>query len=160
MTTTVASRDFRSVPHRDAAATWAAIVDLLTAGGKDAEKRTELLSVSGVASSAIADQGPRDSPIVVTCDGPRTRIYCSYDDDAMDDSSSNEATLGFDALNGNWQVSLPVAEEDLAWVQAALKKHSNRIVARDKDTGIEVEQKSQAAASGALVLDVEGFMKS
>lgn len=160
MTTTVARRDFRSVPHRDAAATWAAIVDLLTAGGSDAEKRKELLSVSGVASSAIADQGPRDSPIVVTCDGPRTRIYCSYDDDAMDDSSSNEATLGFDALNGDWQVSLPVAEEDLAWVQAALKKHSNRIVARDKDTGIEVEQKSQATASGALVLDVEGFMKS
>jgi hypothetical protein len=78
----------------------------------------------------------------------------------MDDSSSSEATLGFDALNGDWQVSLPVAEEDLAWVQAALKKYSNRIVARDKDTGIEVEQKSQAAASGALVLDVEGFMKS
>lgn len=160
MTTTVARRDFRSVPHRDAAATWAAIVDLLTAGGNDAAKRAELLSVSGVASSAIADQGPRDSPIVVTCDGPRTRIYCSYDDDAMDDSSSNEAKLGFDALNGDWQVSLPVAEEDLAWVQAALKKNSNRIVARDKDTGIEVEQKAQAAASGALVLDVEGFMKS
>lgn len=160
MTTTVARRDFRSVPHRDAAATWSAIVDLLTAGGNDAMKRTELLSVSGVASSAIADQGPRDSPIVVTCDGPRTRIYCSYDDDAMDDSSTNETMLGFDALNGNWEVSLPVAEEDLAWVQAALKKYTDRIVARNKDTGIEVEQKAQAAASGALVLDVEGFMKS
>ena len=159
MTTTVARRDFRSVPHRDAAATWAAIVDLLTAGGNDAAKRKELTSVSGVACSAIADQGPRDSPIVVTCDGPRTRIYCYYDDDAMDDSSSNESKLGFDALKGDWQVSLPVAEEDLAWVQSALKKHSNRIVARNKDTGIEVDQKTQAAGS-VLVLDVEGFMKS
>lgn len=159
MTTTVARRDLRSVPHRDAAATWAAIVDLLTAGGSDAAKRKELMSVSGVASSAIADQGPRDSPIVVTCDGPRTRIYCYYDDDAMDDSSGNEGKLGFDALKGDWQVSLPVAEEDLAWVQSALKAHSSRIVARDKDTDIEVEQKAQAAV-GALVLDIEGFMKS
>lgn len=160
MTTTVARRDFRSVPHRDAAATWAAIVDLLTAGGNDATKRKELTSLSGVASSVIADQGPRASPIVVTCDGPRTRIYCSYDDEAMDDSSSNEAKLGFDALKGEWQISLPVAEEDLAWVQSALKKHSNRIVARDKEAGFEVEQKTQTAAGGALVLDVEGFMKS
>lgn len=160
MTTTVARRDFRSVPHRDAAATWAAIVDLLVAGGGDPAKQRELMSVSGVASSVIADQGPQASPIVVTCDGPRTRIYCSYDDDAMDDSSSNESRLGFDALEGDWQVSLPVAEEDLAWVQSALKKSTSRVVARDKDSGIEVEKKAHAAASSALVLDVEGFMKS
>jgi len=160
VTTTVARRDFRSIPHRDATATWAAIVDLLTAGGNDAAKRQELMSVSGVASSVIADQGPRESPIVVTCDGPRTRVYCCYDDDALDDSTSNEAKLGFDALKGDWQVSLPVAEEDLAWVKSALKQSSNRIVARDKDSGIEVEQQAQAATGGTLVLDVEGFMKS
>lgn len=157
---TVARRDFRSIPHRDASATWAAIVDLLTAGGNDTGKRQELLKVAGVASSVIADQGPRDSPIVVTCDGPRTRVYCGYDDDALDDSNSNEAKLGFDALKGDWQVSLPVAEEDLVWVQAALKKNSSRVVARDKDSGIEVEQMAQAAAGNAFVLDVDGFMKS
>ena len=160
MTPTVARRDFRSVPHRDAATTWAAIVDLLTAGNNDVAKRHELMNVSGVASSVIADQAPCASPIVVTCDGPRTRIYCSYDDDAMDDSSSNESTLGFDALRGDWQVSLPVAEEDLAWVRSALKKSTNRVVARNKDSGTEVEQKTGASASSPLVLDVEGFMKS
>ncbi|WP_026295750.1 hypothetical protein [Aromatoleum toluclasticum] len=157
--TTVVRRDFRSIPHRDASATWAAIVEMLTAGGDAAAKRTELMSVAGVACSVIADQGPRDSPIVVTCGGPRTRIYCCYDDDALDDSNSNESKLGFDALKGDWQVSLPVVEEDLAWVQAALKKHSSRIVARDKDTGIEVEKPAQAA-SNSLILDMEGFMKS
>jgi hypothetical protein len=158
--TTVARRDFRSVPHRDASATWACIVDLLTAGGNDAAKRKELMNVAGVASSVIADQGPRDSPIVVTCDGPRTRIYCAYDDEALDESSSNEAKLGFDALKGDWRVSLPVAEEDLAWVTAALKKNSSRVVARDKDSGIEEEQKAQAATGCSFALDVEGFMKS
>ena len=158
--TTVVRRDFRSIPHRDASATWTAVVDLLTAGSNDAAKREELLAVAGVACSVIADQGPRESPIVVTCDGPRTRLYLSYDDDALDDSNSNEAKLGFDALRGSWQVSLPVAEEDLTWVRAALQQNSKRVVARDKDTGIEVEQSANAAAGKVLVLDIEGFMKS
>ena len=158
--TTVVRRDFRSLPHRDASATWTAIVDLLTAGGNDGAKRKELMSVAGVASSIIADQCTGESPIVVTCEGPRTRIYCSFDDDALDESNGNETQLGFDALKGDWQVSLPVAEEDLAWVRAALKKNSSRVVARDKDSGIEVEQTAQTAAGKTFVLDVEGFMKS
>lgn len=157
--TTVIRRDFRSIPHRDASSTWAAIVELLTAGSGDADKRKELMAVAGVACSVIADQCPSESPIVVTCDGPRTRIYCWYDDDSLDDSNSNESKLGFDALKGDWKVALPVAEEDLAWVQAALKKNSRRVVARDKDSGIEVAKQEQAA-SNSLVLDMEGFMKS
>jgi hypothetical protein len=101
---TVASRIFASTPKRDAAATWAAIVDLLTQG-RAGPARNELLAVSGVAASIIADQAPKDAPIVVTCDGPRTRIYCIYDDDAIEGSDANEGALGFDPLNGDWQVS-------------------------------------------------------
>lgn len=157
---TVVRRNFRSIPHRDASTTWAAIVELLTCGGNGVGKRQELLNVTGVASSVIADQYPRDSPIVVTCEGPRTRIYCTYDDDALDDSATNEAALGFDALNGDWQVSLPVAEEDLGWVQAALKQHSTRVVARDKDSGLQVEQQASSTAGNAIALDIDGFMKS
>ncbi len=157
-------RDFRSVPHRDAAATWLAIVDLLTAGGGDADKRRELLAVTGVVSSAIADQCLLKSPFVVTCDGPRTRIYCLYDDDALDSSAGNEAKLGFDAVKGNWEVSIPVNEEDLSWVRNALKQHSSRIVARDASTGFETEKSASthgtAAKNSPLELDIEGFMKS
>lgn len=158
--TTVVRRDFRSVPYRDAFATWAAIVDLLTAGSNDTTKQRELLSVAGVASSVIADHTPGESPIVVVCEGPRTRIYCIYDVEAIDDSSSNEAALGFDALNGDWQVSLPVAKDDLEWVGAALMKKSTRIVARDKDLGIEFDNEAEAVAVGTLSLDIEEFMKS
>ena len=156
---TVSRRDFRSIPHRDAHQTWTAIVDLLTAGGNSASARQELTGVAGIASSVIADQGPSTAPIVVTCDGPRTRIYCFYDDDALDESTSNEAPLGFDALKGNWQVSLPVGEEDLDWVKSALKAKSSRVVARNKDDGITTEESSRAAFAG-FALDVEGFMKS
>lgn len=156
--TTVASRTFRSTPHRDAHNTWSVIVDLLTPG-RTGDARAELLAVSGIASSIIADQAPRDAAMVVTCDGPRTRIYCLYDDDAIDGADANEDALGFDPLKGDWRVSLPCLADDLAWVQAAIKKHSTRITARDSAASISAEQDEKAAAP-ALVLDPKGFLGS
>ena len=159
---TVVSRTFRSSPHRDAGETWTAVVDLLTKG-KDSAARKELLAVAGVAASCIADQAPKDAPIVVTCNGPRTRIYCVYDDDALDADEANEDSLGFDPLNGDWAVSLPCPKEDLGWVESALAKHSTRIKARDQSTGFAADnQKSESnqksASADDMVLDVEGFL--
>ena len=157
--TTVARRTFRSTPARDSLATWTAIVDLLTQGREDAA-RTELLAVAGVAASVIADRAPGDVPIVVTCDGPRTRIYCLYDDDAIDGSDANEDPLGFDPLKGDWGVSVPCPADDLSWVQGALNRHSDRITARDPDTPVTKEQSSNAADTQTLVLDPRGFLGS
>ncbi|MGV8838816.1 MAG: hypothetical protein ACWA6X_00785 [Bauldia sp.] len=154
---TVASRTFRSTPGRDALQTWHAIVDLLTQGRTGAA-RDELLSVAGVAASVIADQAPKEAPIVVTCDGPRTRIRCLYDDDAIDGADANEETLGFDPLKGDWRVSLPCLTGDLDWVKKALAKSSTRITARDlADTaaGGAGEAKAQA-----LTFDPQGFLGS
>jgi hypothetical protein len=156
---TVASRTFRSTPGRDALDTWIAIVDLLTKGAASAG-RTELLAVGGVAASVIADQAPKDAAITVTCDGPRTRIYCLYDDDAVDGSDANEAALGFDPLKGDWRVSLPCLTDDLAWVQAALKKHSVRIAARDIDEAVKDAGSAAAVAAQTLTLDPKGFLGS
>ena len=159
--TTIASRIFRATPQRDSAATWTAIVELLTQGRAGAA-RTELLSVLGTAASVIAEQSPKDAPIVVTCDGPRTRIYCLYDDDAVDGSDAAEDALGFDPLKGDWQVSLPCPEDDLAWVQASLAKTSTRITARKPDAPIAAdnEAKSSAQPLQTLVLDPKGFLGS
>jgi hypothetical protein len=156
--TTVASRTFRSTPQRDAHKTWTAIVDLLTHGTGPA--RSELLAVSGVAASVIADHAPKDAAIVVTCDGPRTRIYCIYDDDAIDGSAANENPLGFDPLKGDWHVSLPCLADDLAWVQGALKQHSGRITARDRDDPVSTNEPGSAAKAQVLVLDPKGFLRS
>lgn len=153
---TVVSRTFRSTPHRDAHATWQAIVDLLTKG-KESAARTELLSASGIGATVIADQAPRDAAIIVTCDGPRTRVYCTYDDDAIDGSGANEDALGFDPLNGEWAMSLPCQPEDLTWVQDALKKISTRISARDPNASISLKE-AQSSAPQALVLDPKGFL--
>lgn len=155
----VASRTFRSSPHRDAGTTWDAIVDLLTQGRQGAA-RTELLAVRGIASSIIADRSPKDAAILVTCDGPRTRIYCLYDDDAIDGSDAREDALGFDPLKGNWAVSLPCAKDDLNWVQGALKKHSDRVTARDLDSKASDGADAKSEASAPLVLDPEGFLGS
>jgi hypothetical protein len=51
---TVASRSFRSTPQRDAAETWRAIAALL-AQGKAGGEHDELLAVTGIAASLIAD---------------------------------------------------------------------------------------------------------
>lgn len=156
--TTVVSRTFRSNPHRDAIATWNLIVDLLTQG-KASGNRNELFSVSGIAASLITDQAPKDAAIVVICEGPRTRIYCTYDEDAVDGSNENEDPLGFDPLNGDWTISLPCNIEDLSWVQAALKKLSSRITARDKSVAVSTNEVSQNS-SNTLTLNPKGFLES
>lgn len=153
---TVASRTFRSTPHRDAMDTWLAIVDLLTQVQSTGAKDT-LLAVKGIAASVIADQAPKVAPIVTTCDGPRTRIYCLYDEDAIDGTGENEAVLGFDPLNGDWAMSLPCQDSDLSWVQTALKKHGDRITARSVNEAVS-EPKNKGAS--ALVFDQKGFLGS
>lgn len=138
--TTVVSRTIRSTPHRSASETWMVIVELLTRG-KECSARTELLAVAGVASSIITDQFPKDAPIVVTSDGPRTRIRCTYDEDAIDGSDASEDAIGFDPLAGAWQLSFPCGEEDLTWVQAALRSHPH-VSARALDAKVEKEEAS------------------
>jgi hypothetical protein len=153
---TVARRNFRSTPHRDSMDTWLAIVDLLTRGERT-EAKDVLLSIKGIAASVIADQAPKDVPIVATCDGPRTRVYCIYDDDAIDGTGENEASLGYNPLNGDWAVSLPCQDSDLPWVQTALKAHGDRITARSvNDKVVEIAVTSNAA----LVFDPKGFLGS
>ena len=156
---TVVRRTFRSVPQRDASQTWTAIVDLLVQG-KAGPARIELLAIAGISASLIADQTPKDSAIVITCEGPRTRIYCLYDDDAVEGSDANEDPIGFDPLKGDWQVSLPCAADDLAWVQGALKRHSTRITARDRDAAVSTGERAEAAKSEALIFNPEGFLGS
>ncbi|CAI3793758.1 hypothetical protein GLGCALEP_00851 [Pseudomonas sp. MM221] len=157
---TVVSRVIRSSPQRSTADTWSFIVDMLTKG-EQGEKRDELLSVSGIASSIIAEQAAKDAAIVITCDGPRTRIYCLYDDEALAVGDEKEDRLGHDALKGDWAVSLPCPVDDLAWVQRALEAKSSRITARDMTQSLGSESSgSKAATDSAFTVDVDRFLKS
>lgn len=152
---TVVRRTVRSSPHRDTGETWDVIVDLLADSSSDA--RSELLSVAGVAASIISERTPKGSPIVVTCKGPRTRIYCTYDDNAIDGTDANENPLTYNPLEGDWQLSLPCNADDLEWVNAALKEKSDRISARDENESSSTKSEGGQAISSGLVLDAEGF---
>lgn len=153
---TVVTRAFASTPERDAAQTWREIVELLTRG-KAGAARDELLVVTGTVASLIADRAPETAAIVVTCNGPRTRIRCVYDDDAIDGSGIDEARLGFDPLNGDWSVSLPCPADELGWVSNALKRHSNRITARDLSETTDIDG-AASTASAPLELNLKGFL--
>lgn len=158
--TTVASRIVRSSPYRDTSATWEVIVELLTRG-KNNDTRAELMAIAGIASSIVAERAPKDAAIVATCDGPRTRIYCLYDEDALDGSDANEEPLGYEPLKGDWKLSLPCAEDDLAWVQRALKTKTTRVTARDMSEKLGASTDDQEEKSPKeLNLDVGAFLKS
>lgn len=152
---TVYKRTFRSTPHRDALETWSEITDLLTRSNQGA--RTELEAVAGIVSSTIADQSPSGSPIIVSCEGPQTRVFCLYNDDAIDGSDGNEDVLGYDPLKGDWSISIPCEAEDLDWVSGALAGKSDRITARDRAE--KRQETAKAEAGGALEIDMEGLMK-
>jgi hypothetical protein len=154
---TVARRTLRSSPHLDALKTWGEIVNLLTRTNSD--PRNELESVGGIAGSIIGDKACESSPIIVGCDGPQTRIYCLYDDDAIDGSDANEDVLGFDPLKGDWTISLPCKTDDLEWVQSALKQKSSRITARDKSE-IKKQAAESALTSATLEIDIERLLNS
>ena len=153
---TVTRRIFNSNPQRNAEQTWIAIVDLLTKG-KQGERRDELLSVSGIVASIITDQYPKDYPIITTCNGPRTRIYCLYDDKAIEGDEANEDVLGYDPLQGEWKISFPCGAEDLGWVQKALLKHSKRIVARELTSNVD-DETQLSNATKSLTLNQNGFL--
>ena len=153
----VVRRTVRSTPYRDARETWDLIVAILTRDAA-ADARAEMDAVAGIVASTIADRSPLHVPIAATCDGPQTRFYCLFDDDALESDASNESGVQHDGTNGDWRISIPCQKDDLTWVQAALKEKSSRITARDGAHDASIEKAGRAEASGGLVLDPKGFL--
>ncbi|MGE3074432.1 MAG: hypothetical protein AB7N24_14375 [Dehalococcoidia bacterium] len=154
MTTTVVARRVASTPVRTAGQTWDHIIELISAGG---EPPRELVNASGIASSLIASDSPEDSPITVYGVGPRLRIYCVYGDAAVLGEMVVEDALTWKPLDGDWHISLPAFEEDVAWTSAALPP-GGRISVRDKDEDVR-EESGSAATSAAMSVNVERFLQ-
>lgn len=156
---TVVARRFVSIPERSASATWDAISQLL-ARESDSAAAAELRSVAGLSASLISREA-MTSPIVIWGAGPRVRIYCLYNDDAVERDDANETALSFDPTDGEWYMSLPCPAEDLSWVQNALKSKSKRITARDMETALDSdEEESSRNSATETVVDLETFFKS
>jgi hypothetical protein len=155
---TVVARTFVSIPVRSARETWDAICNLV-APNRNSGAARELSSVAGVAASLIAREA-MTAPIVVYGSGPRVRIYCLYNADAIEGDDSNESALVFDATEGDWQMSLPCPADDLTWVQSELAQRSKRITARDQEAKVgEDETEADSARSFVLKLDEGAFFR-
>jgi hypothetical protein len=105
----------------------------------------------------VADECLKDSPAVVYGSGPRVRLYCLYDEEAVIGDQANESKLAFVATDGDWKMSLPCRTEDLGWVQAELGKHSTRIVARDLSAGVDEAGESSTTRQFSDLIDREAF---
>ena len=154
---TVVARTFASIPTRSASETWGLIVDLL-AGRSDGPARLELTSVCGIAASLITDHCMTE-PIVVYGVGPRVRIYCVYDDAALEQDGVNEQPLSFDPTDGDWAVSLPCTKDDLDWISDELKKRSARISARDIADGGAVDSEKAQTPEPVGNVNKEAFLR-
>ena len=154
----VIARRFVSIPERNAIATWKAISALL-ASDPTSPPACELASVAGIACSLITREA-MTSPLVVYGSGPRVRVYCLYNEDAIEGDDANESALSFDATAGDWKLSLPCPADDLTWVQNSLKSKSTRISARDMTTQVEDESDNDAPESSGSNVDLEAFFKS
>jgi hypothetical protein len=155
---TILKRQVRANPHRTASEVWQFITNLI-APDSNSPSREELRRVGGIAALVIASEAPKDSPIVVHGTGPRLRVYCLYDEDAISGDGANENTLPFSAAEDDWHLSLPCSAEDLKWVQQELKKRSARVTAREIGDRVDEEPEATDERS-APQIDLKAFLRS
>lgn len=155
---TVIARRIISVPERTATKTWEVISRLLAPDPASPGAR-ELASIAGISSSLITREA-MTAPIVLYGSGPRVRIYCLYNEAAVEGDEARESSLPFDATAGDWALSLPCPEEDLSWVQSALAAKTKRISARDMDSSVDDDANSEKAEVSRVEMDLEAFFKS
>jgi len=154
----VVARRIRATPERGVSDVWQVIVDLLAPS--DGAARKELLSIEGIASSIISTEAPKDAPMVVRAKGPRVRIYCLYDEDAISGDDANEAPLAECPIHGDWVMSLPADADDVPWVKNALAKKTVRVTVRERGEAFDSgEEGSTRSATAEATIDMEAFLR-
>jgi hypothetical protein len=154
---TVLARRVVSTPVRTAAQTWEKIVEIVAPDPKS-PARAELAKAAGVACAAIASEATKDAAIVVWGNGPRVRVYCVFDEDAITQDDVNEDSLPKAPAEGDWKMSIPCLPEDVKWSAARLG--AGRIAARSMEEEVEDEVEKTEAAAVAMSVNVGEFLKS
>ena len=98
--------------------------------------------------------------MVIVGTGPRVRIYCLYDDEALSGDDANEAPLAQCPTDGDWVMSLPADADDVAWVKDALAKKSTRVTVRDKSESFDGgEEQTKQADTTEAAINTEAFLR-
>jgi hypothetical protein len=153
------ARRVASTPVRSAALTWTKITELL-APDPDSPARKELAAAGGVGCSSISSEATKEAAIVVWGGGPRVRVYCVFDEDAITGDGVNEDALPKSPTEGDWKMSIPCLPEDLAWSAASLAGASARITARSMDEDVDDEKADTTTVKSALGINLAEFLKS
>ena len=158
---TVLVRRIVATPARPTAEAWNVIASLLAPDAKS-DARREIIAVTGIACSLIASEAMKDSSIVVSGTGPRIRIRCLYDEEAILGDEANEQPFATCPTEGAWEMSLPCPSEDLKWVRESLIKHSTKITARElsEEAFSESAESNEKSAAAEVVVDREAFFRS
>lgn len=156
---TVLARRVAATPVRTAVQTWARIVEII-APDPASEARKELAKVAGTACASIASEAPKEAPIVIWGGGPRVRVYCVFDEDAITKDGVIEDALPKSPTEGDWRMSIPFLAEDVAWSGASLAASSSRVSARSVDDEIEEADEPVAASAAPLGINLTEFLKS
>jgi hypothetical protein len=151
------------MPKRSATLTWDVIIGIIVPDVNDPASE-ELRGIAGVAASIIAAEAPKDDPIIIFGGGPRLRIYCLYNDDAVLDDKINEDPVRQSVTGNGWCLSLPCETDDFEWIQRKLKSLSSRVVLRrlgDPSPESNVKgQFSKIIDSTETQINLEEFFKS
>jgi len=150
------ARKISSIPVRTSGETWKVIVNLISTGSSTA--RSELESINGIAASIIADEFPKNAPIIVIGAGPRVRIYCLYGEDAITGDDQNESTLATNPTGEDWQLYFPCPADDIEWLKKALGKVTNRAFVYDQEKGLDNQQEDNKKTATKLTINVDNFL--
>src|SRR5581483_1508228 len=118
----------------------------------------ELNKLNGVLGQLICSESFVNEPIVVHGGGPRVRMYCVYNDEAVEGDDADERTLTASPTGDGWSISVPCSDEDFDWVAKELGKIGQRATARR--FGEEIADESEEKSSASANIDMEAFLKS
>lgn len=156
---TVVKRAIRATPHRTSSAAWRLMTELITPDASSTARR-ELTKVDAVLGQLIASESFVDEPIVVHGGGTRVRLYCLYNDAAVEGDDADERALTSCPTEGDdWAMSVPCSEDDFVWVTKELAKHGRRVTARRAGEDVAEEAGEEAATQSASI-NIEDFLKS
>jgi len=156
---TVISRRVAATPLRTSSEVWELMCQLL-APDSASLARGVLDRATGVACSSIASEVLKGDAVVVYGSGPRIRLYCLYDEDAMAGEDASEGSLPECPTTGDWRMSIPVPEEDFDWCAKAIKACAPYITVRRCGEEVADDEASGQSERATVRINLEEFFKS
>lgn len=148
---TVITRNFSASPQRTASEVWTVIIETIAANNEKIQNT--LKTISGIASSIIADETPESDAITVIGSGPRLRIYCIYGENAISGENS-ESVLSWNIFESEWQIYFPVRKEDLEWTSRELKQKGANFFAYEVGQKIDTANESVDSKTSQLTINI------